>query len=295
MNPAPLLGGVELGGTKCICTIGTGPGDIHMQTEVPTGARPDATLSCVETILRDGAARHGSLAALGIASFGPLDLDPASPGYGSIARTPKPGWSHTPLLTRFAHAFAVPVILDTDVNGAALAEGRWGAARSLGDFAYITVGTGVGVGFVANGCLVHGFAHPELGHLRVARRRGDAFGGTCPFHGDCVEGLASGVALAAHAGLPAERVPLEHPAFETAIDALAQLLHAVVLASAPRRIIVGGGVLHGRSELLERLRRALAQSLGGYLEPPGGLEQYVVAPALGRAVGPLGALALVAR
>ena len=293
----PLLGGVELGGTKCVCLLGTGPDDIRVQTSVPTGDDPAMTLGRIEAILRGAVATHGAIHALGIASFGPLDLARGSPSYGFITSTPKPGWRNTRVADRLAQAFDVPVGFDTDVNGAALAEGRWGAARDLEDFAYITVGTGVGVGLVAGGRLVHGFAHPELGHIRVARRSGDLWRGVCEFHGDCVEGLASGVAIAARAGMPAHQVPADHPAWEPAAHALAQLLHTLVLATAPRRILVGGGVIEARPAILEQVRRELLSSLNGYLDLQalaGPVDRYVISPGLGSLAGPLGALALAA-
>jgi fructokinase len=293
----PLLGGVELGGTKCVCLLGTGPDDIRLQTSVPTGDDPAMTLGRIEAILRGAVATHGAIHALGIASFGPLDLARGSPSYGFITSTPKPGWRNTRVADRLAQALDVPVGFDTDVNGAALAEGRWGAARDLEDFAYITVGTGVGVGLVAGGRLVHGFAHPELGHSRVARRSGDLWRGVCEFHGDCVEGLASGVAIAARAGMPAHQVPADHPAWELAAHALAQLLHTLVLATAPRRILVGGGVIEARPAILEQVRRELLSSLNGYLDLQalaGPVDRYVISPGLGSLAGPLGALALAA-
>jgi fructokinase len=293
----PLLGGVELGGTKCVCLLGTGPGDIRVQTSVPTGDDPAMTLGRIERILHDAVATHGPIHALGIASFGPLDLSRRSPTYGFITSTPKPGWGNTSVAERLAQAFDVPVGFDTDVNGAALAEGRWGAARNLEDFAYITVGTGVGVGLVAGGRLVHGFAHPELGHIRIARRPGDHWRGVCEFHGDCVEGLASGVAIAARAGMPALQIPADNPAWGLAAHALAQLLHTLVLATAPRRILVGGGVIEARPALLDQVRRELLSSLNGYLDLQalaGNIDRYVVSPGLGTLAGPLGALALAA-
>jgi fructokinase len=295
--PKPLLGGVELGGTKCVCLLGTGPDDIRFQNSIPTGDDPAATLGRIERILRDAIAAHGPIHALGVASFGPVDLARSSRTYGFIASTPKPGWRNTRIAGRLAEALDVPVAFDTDVNGAALAEGRWGAGRSLDDFAYITVGTGVGVGLVANGRLVHGFAHPELGHIRVARKPGDDWRGICAFHGDCVEGLASGQAIAARAGMPAHQVPVDHPTWDFAAHALSQLLHTLVLATAPRRILVGGGVVEARPVLLEHLRRHLLSSLNGYLDLDalaGPLDRYVVPPGLGPLAGPLGALALAA-
>lgn len=294
-HEGPLLGGVELGGTKCICVIGTGPGDVRMRTTLPTGRDAHATLSAIEAALRHGIARHGPIRALGIASFGPIELARGSPAFGTIGSTVKPGWSEVPVAERLARAFLVPLGVDTDVNAAALAEGRWGAAAGLADFAYVTVGTGIGVGLVSGGRLVHGFGHPELGHLRIARKPGDDWPGACPYHGDCVEGLACGPALAARTGLPADRIPADHPVWDLAAHALGQLLQAVVLAAAPRRILVGGGVAQARPTLIDAARAALAASLNGYLDLArlvGDMNRYVIAPGLGAAAGPLGALAL---
>ncbi len=292
-----MLGGIELGGTKCICVLGTGPEDIRAQVSIPTGTDPQVTLSRLEQALREAMSIHGPIGALGIASFGPVDLAPTSPTYGYITSTPKAGWAGTPIAPRFASLFAVPVGFDTDVNGAALAEERWGAARGLADFAYVTVGTGVGVGLFVNRRLAHGFLHPELGHIRVARSAGDDWPGACAYHGDCVEGLASGPAISARTGIPADLIPAGNEVWNHTAHALAQLLHTLVLATAPRRILVGGGVMQGRPWLFVQMRRMLAESLNGYVrsdELTEGLDRYVVPPGLGAAAGALGALALAA-
>jgi fructokinase len=293
----PLLGGVELGGTKCVCLMGTGPDDIRVRIAVPTGSDPHLAMSRIEEVLGNGIALHGPIQALGIASFGPVDLARSSRTYGYITSTVKPGWSNTSVAPRLAQAFKVPVGFDTDVNGAALAEGRWGGAQGLIDYAYVTVGTGVGVGLVVNGRLAHGFGHPELGHLRIARQPGDEFQGACAFHGDCVEGLASGVAIAARTGTTASRIPADSPIWKPTAHALAQLLHALVLATAPRRILIGGGVVQDRPELLAQIRSELTASLNGYLDLDtlvGDIDCYVVPPGLGPLAGPSGALALAA-
>jgi fructokinase len=293
----PLLGGVELGGTKCICFIGTAPNDIREQVSLPTGSEPLTTLRQIVAQLNEWQTLHGRIAALGIASFGPVDLAARSPTYGFITSTSKRGWRFVDVAGHLARAFEVPTGFDTDVNAAALAEGRWGAAHALADFAYLTVGTGVGVGLVVNGGLVYGFSHPELGHVRVARLAGDDWPGACAVHGDCVEGLASGTAIAARAGIPAEHLPADSPIWEPVAHALAQLLHTIVLGTAPRRIILGGGVAQSRLELLPRVRALLLQSLNGYValeEMAGPMEEYIVAPGLGSFSGPLGALALAA-
>jgi fructokinase len=293
--PAKLLAGVELGGTKCVCVLGSGPEDIRVREVLPT-TQPPETLGRIEQIIEDWTRAHGP-AALGIASFGPLDLAPRSATYGHILATPKAGWSHTDVAGRLARRLGVPVGFNTDVNAAALAEGRWGCARELADFAYITVGTGVGAGLIVRGRPVLGFGHTELGHLRVIRMPGDTWAGNCPFHGDCVEGLASGPAIAARAGVPAERLPPNHLVWESVAFALGQLLHTLVLATAPRKIILGGGVMTARPHLFERLRQNLQASLNGYIEAPeimSDLPSYIVPPGLGSLAGPMGALALAA-
>ncbi len=291
-----LLAGVELGGTKCVCILGTGPSDIRAQVRIPTGGR-DETLTRIAAVLDSWQADYGPLRAIGIASFGPLDLRRASKTYGHITGTAKPGWQGTDVVGRLGHGRAVPVGFNTDVNGAALAEGRWGAAQGLDDFAYITVGTGVGVGLVVAGRCVFGCNHTELGHVRIARLAGDTWPGVCRAHGDCVEGLASGPAIATRAGMPAEEISPQSEVWQSVSYALAQLIHTILLATAPRRVLVGGGVAQGRPELLESVRRKLVTSLNGYLnldELTGGISRYVVPPGLGALAGPLGSLALAA-
>ena len=292
----PLLAGVELGGTKCVCILGTGPGDVRAQMRVPT-TDPDSTLARLAGILDSWRAEHGDFEALGIASFGPLDLRPASPTFGYVTSSAKAGWRDVDVIGHLARGRRLPVGFNTDVNGAALAEGRWGAALGLRDFAYVTVGTGIGVGLVVGGELVRGCNHSELGHIRVARQAGDRWPGICAFHGDCAEGLASGPAIAARAGRPATDVPADDPVWELVAHTLGQLLHTIVFATAPRRILIGGGVAENHPELLGRVRARLSASVNGFIDLEdltGGTERYVVAPGLGALAGPLGALALAA-
>jgi fructokinase len=289
-----LLAGVELGGTKCVCILGTGPDDIRAQERLTT-ADPESTLGRIEALLGQWYTQSDSFAALGVASFGPLDLKPGSPTYGFIKATPKPGWINTDVAGRMARRFAVPVGVSTDVNGAALAEGRWGAAQGLQNFAYITVGTGVGVGLIVNGEPVMGCNHAEMGHIRIVRMEGDEWRGGCVFHGDCVEGLTSGPAIEARVGMSADSLAPDHPAWKPVAHALGQLLHAMVLTTAPERIILGGGVMSSQTHLFERVRRELQRSLNGYVEAEEvgqGIGNYVVPPGLGALAGPLGALAL---
>jgi fructokinase len=294
--PRPLLGGVELGGTKCVCVIGTGPGDVREQVSIPTGER-EPTLAKINSVLDGWQVTHGPIEAMGLASFGPLDLRPDSRRFGHIISNVKPGWENTDVIGRLGTHRGVPVKINTDVTGAALAEGRWGAAQGSSDYAYITVGTGIGVGLIVAGNPVFGCNHPELGHIRIARLRGDSWPGICQFHGDCLEGLASGPAIGARAGVPGSEIPPDSPVWEPVAHALAQLLHTMLLGTAPKRILMGGGVMERRPELLARVRALFVESLNGYLDLhdlTGGVDRYVIPPGLGALAGPLGALALAA-
>jgi fructokinase len=297
VSPASkLLAGVELGGTKCVCILGSGPQDVRAQERLPTGDRED-TLRQIEAVLERWRAQHGPVRALGIASFGPVDLRAGSPTHGFITSTSKLHWRDTDVAPRLGRRLGVPVRIDTDVNGAALAEGRWGAAQGLDDFAYVTVGTGIGVGSIVRGRPIFGMNHTELGHIRVVRKAGDTFPGVCPFHGDCIEGLASGPAIEARAGKPASQLPANHPAWDFVAHGLGQLMHIMVLTTAPQRIFLGGGVMSAQAHLFERIRDELKRSLNRYVEGTeleSGLGQYLVPPGLGTMAGPLGALALAA-
>ena len=285
----PRLAGIELGGTKCVATLAEGRRVLD-RVRVPTTV-PEETLAALASILE----RWPGIAALGLASFGPVDLQAGSPTFGYITSTTKPGWRDVDVLSPLAHAARTPAAFDTDVNGAALAEIRWGTGRGLADFAYVTVGTGVGVGLVVGGAPTRGFLHGELGHLRPVRLAGDDWPGACPYHGACVEGLASGTAIRARlAGRdPADLAP-DDPLWEAVAHSLAQLCHAIVAAAAPWRIAIGGGVVERQPHLLPRIRRLLVESLAGYMPIPEP-ETYVCAPALGAEAGPLGPIALAAR
>ena len=278
--------GVELGGTKCVAILARGPDEVLARETVAT-TTPDETFDSITALLS-----KWQFEALGVASFGPVDLDPRSPTYGHITSTPKPGWAGADVLGRLREAADVPAAFETDVNGAALAEMRWGAGQGFDDFAYVTVGTGVGVGLIANGLPMRGFSHCELGHIRVARLAGDTFAGCCPYHGDCVEGLAAGPSLIARVGV--ERIAelsSDDPVWDSVVWALTQLCHAIVCAAAPRAIAMGGGVIDNHPELLGRIEAKLAESLNGYMTLPTD-GPYVRPPALGRDAGPLGAIAL---
>jgi fructokinase len=292
--PSAILAGVEMGGTKCVCILGTGPDDIRAQEIVPT--RDSAsTLGAIAEVLERWNAGLGSIEAIGVASFGPLDLRRDSRTYGRIGATPKQRWTGVDLAGFFVDRFRLPVGFTTDVIGAALAEGRWGDARGLTDYAYVTVGTGVGVGMIAAGRPVLGCHHPELGHVRVVRRPGDAWPGNCRFHGDCVEGLAAGPAIEARSGGSATALSENSPVWDTVAHALGQLAHILAVSVAPQRILMGGGVLNAQPHLFPRVRSCFASSLNGYLDIPeltSGLERYIGPPGLGTRAGPLGALAV---
>jgi fructokinase len=291
---ATLYGAVEAGGTKFVCAVGTGPDDIRSETRFPT-TTPAETLGRTVEFLRTEAGRHGPLAAVGVASFGPVDLAPSSPTYGFITSTPKPGWADADVAGHVSRALGVPVGFDTDVNAAALAERQWGAARGLDTLVYLTVGTGIGGGGIVDGRLMHGLIHPEMGHIHVPHDRADdPFDGVCPYHGDCLEGLASGPAMKARWGRPAEELPDDHPAWAVEAGYLAHALAIYVCVLSPQRIVLGGGVMES-PQLFPLIRARLVRLLNGYVQAPEivqDIDRYVVPPALGNRAGVLGALAL---
>lgn len=286
-----LYGGIEAGGTKFVCAVGRPPADLLAETRFPT-TTPDETIG---RALQFFAPHAPALRAIGIASFGPVDPDPTSPTYGHITGTPKPGWAHTDLAGRIGRALGLPVGFDTDVNGAALAEHRWGAGRDLDTLVYLTIGTGIGGGALAGGRLLHGLMHPEMGHMLVPHDRAlDPFAGVCPFHGDCLEGLASGPAIRARWGQPAETLPAGHPAWELEARYLALALVNLIVTLSPQRIILGGGVMTG-GELFPPIRASVRALLANYIQAESitaHIDRYIVPPALGGRAGVLGALAL---
>ncbi len=257
------LAAIELGGTKTLVSVGRDPAHHSPPVHLSTAA-PKATLQAAIAALKASEGSGAPITAIGVASFGPLQLDPAAADYGRYLATPKAGWAGAELLAPLREAFDVPIALDTDVNAAAVGEGRWGAAAGLEDHAYITVGTGVGVGVVSNGRPVHGAGHPEGGHLPVRTRADDQFAGACPWHGRCVEGLISGPAIQARLGRPGAHIAADDPVWDLSGDYLAQLCAALVLLNAPRRVVIGGGVGR-RTELLAAVRRHLGVYLNGYL------------------------------
>ena len=284
------FGGIEAGGTKFVCAMGTGPNDLE-KTQFPTTTPAETVQRACDFF------RQRRVDRLGVASFGPVDLCATSPTFGHITSTPKAGWRNFDIAGELRRALGTDVAFDTDVNGAVLAEVRWGAARGLSDALYLTVGTGIGGGAIVGGQLLHGLVHPEMGHIRIPHdRQADPFVGCCPYHGDCLEGLASGTAMAARWGIHGRELPAGHPGWDLEAHYLALGLMNWVCTLSPKRIILGGGVMHHAS-LLPLVRQKLLGLLNGYVCAPELLQQidtYVVAPELGDDAGVLGAIALAA-
>lgn len=281
-----MICGIELGGTKTVVGIGTAAGGVIEEYRFPT-TTPEETLRFTIGWLE----QRGIPTGIGIAAFGPIGIDPSRADYGTILPTTKPGWSGYSLLGRLAASFpAATLALDTDVNAAALAEARIGAAAGLDDVAYITIGTGIGGGILSGGRLVHGAIHPEFGHLKVPRMAGDDYTGICPFHRDCLEGLASGPAICERWGKPAQELPPDHPAWEMEAWYLAHGILALLAIVSPSRVVVGGGVSQAAG-LHARINARLEEIAGGYF-PPAKQPDYVVPPALGPEAGIRGAFLL---
>ena len=287
-----IYGGIEAGGSKWVCATGTGPDDLEQTLTF-------ATTDPEETIARaaDFFSGNGAIAAIGIGSFGPIDIDRTSPTWGRITTTPKPGWAYTEVVAALRNALDLPIAFDTDVNAAALGEHRWGAAVGLETFCYITVGTGIGGGGIANGNLMHGLLHPEFGHMRIPHDRNrDPFDGACPYHGNCFEGLASGDALRARWGRSAEEIA-DESAWLLEAEYLALGLQNVICTISPQRIILGGGVMK-EPALLPHVRSRVQALASGYFDAPelgAAIDEYIVPPALGDRAGVLGALELARR
>jgi len=292
LGQARLFGAVEAGGTKFVCAIGDESGTLHAESRFPT-ADPDSTLARVRDFFKAG---RGDFApsALGVACFGPVILDRQAANYGFIGNTPKVGWSNTDVAAMLAREFSCPVGFDTDVSAAALAERRWGAGRDTPNLVYVTVGTGIGGGVLIEGAPVHGLMHPEIGHIHPRRHEQDpVFAGICPFHGDCLEGLASGPAILARTGSELQHLDAAHVQWEIEADYLGQLCAQLVLTVSPQRIIMGGGVM--AEALYPLVQRRTQHWLGGYVdrcEILNNIERYILPPALGARAGVLGALSL---
>jgi fructokinase len=285
-----VFGGIETGGSKWECAVGTGPDDLRATESIPT-TTPTETIARAVAFFE----QEGPVDALGIGSFGPVDQLTSSPSWGHITTTPKPGWANTDVGQEIRRRLSVPVAFDTDVNAAALGEYRWGAAQGLDTFAYITIGTGIGGGGMARGHLLHGLLHPEFGHMRIPHDTlVDPFPGACPYHGDCWEGLASGRAIETRWGRPASELASNEEVWELEATYLALGLVSVICVLSPQRIVLGGGV-GSAPGLLSLVRPRIVQLLNGYLRSKAvgeEIESYIVPPALGSRSGVLGAIAL---
>ena len=285
-----MYAGIESGGTKWVCAIGTGPDNIIATERFPT-TRPDETIRNAIAFFR----QFTGIKAIGVGTFGPVDLKVDSPTWGYITTTPKTGWQFADLVGPLKKEFGVPVGFDTDVNAAALGESRWGAAQGLDTFVYFTIGTGIGGGAMVNGKLLHGLLHPEMGHMMLRHDwERDPFAGACPFHGDCLEGMASGPALEKRWGARAETFPPDHPAWDLQAHYLALGVVNTISILSPQRIILGGGVM-SQQHLLPKIQREVQRLLQDYLKVPQILDhiaEYIVTPGLKDRAGVLGAIAL---
>jgi fructokinase len=285
-----LYGGMEGGGTKFVCAVGTGPDEIVAETRFPT-TTPEETLEQAISFFK-----KYTLAGIGLAPFGPLDLNPASPGYGSITATPKPGWSNADILGTFRKHFDLPMVFDLDVNAAAFGEFAWVPEnQGLESLVYFTIGTGIGAGILINGKVVHGLTHPEAGHVPIPHDlQKDPFPGVCPFHGDCFEGLANGPAITKRWGQPAQSLPGNHPAWELEATYIAFALTETIYLISPQRIVLGGGVME-QSQLFPLIQQKVRKNLNRYITSPvikGSMDGYIVPPGLGKRSGILGAMAM---
>jgi fructokinase len=289
-----LLGGVEAGGTKFVCAVGTGPDDLRSQLLIDT-TTPEETIPQVVAFFREQVKREGALAAIGIGAFGPVEVRSGAPKFGWFLNTPKPDWQQVDFAGVMQRELQVPIGFDTDVNAAALGEHRWGNAQGLETFIYLTVGTGIGGGGMVGGQLIHGLLHPEMGHILVPHDlASDPFTGACPFHQDCLEGLASGFAMEKRWQQKGTDLPADHPAWALEANYLALGLVNYILTLSPERLIMGGGVMK-QPQLFPLVHAQVRKLLNNYLDVPKimeDIEDYIVPPKLGDRAGILGAFAL---
>jgi len=288
-------GGIEAGGTKIVCSIANDPHDILAIERFPTST-PEETIKIIISFFTENQKSHNiKLVSLGIGSFGPLDLDPDSITYGYVTSTPKKGWRNTNLLQPLQNALKIPIFFDTDVNVAAIGERRWGAARDLDNFIYITIGTGIGGGVIINGKPVHGMIHPEVGHIRLIQNTTiDPYKGKCPYHHNCFEGLASGPAIEERWNKKANELEPNHPGWALEADYIAQALNNFICCFSPQKIILGGGVMQ-QNHLFPLIRNKTLEYLNNYVQSETILvntDHYIVPPGLGNQSGILGAIAL---
>jgi fructokinase len=293
MTTQKLFGGIEAGGTKFVCIIASGPDHILEQARIPTTSPGETLGKTIEFFQPFSASRQ--ISAIGLGCFGPLDTDPTSSTYGFITNTPKPGWSNTDVYGTIQRALNVRVTIDTDVNTAALGEYIWGASHGCDPSFYLTIGTGIGGGYIINGKPLIGLLNPEMGHIRIPHDlRLDPFPGICPFHGDCFEGLANGPAIQARFGSRGESIPDDDPFWDVEAGYIASALVNYIYSLSPRKIVIGGGVM-GRQFLFPVVRRKVQEFLHGYYAHPSlmdDIEHYIVPPGLENRSGSLGAIAL---
>ncbi|RYZ94206.1 MAG: ROK family protein [Moraxellaceae bacterium] len=286
-----MFAGIEAGGTKFNCVVGRPGGDILHQQQFPT-AQPDKILPHIQGYFLEQSRKYGALSALGIGSFGPLQLDPHAKDYGCVLATPKLGWSGFNWL-QYWRALNIPVAVQTDVNAALIAEHRLGEAVGLRHVVYVTLGTGIGGGVMIDGKILQGASHPELGHMWIKRRADDTFLGSCPFHRDCLEGLASGPALAKRWMQPAQQLPADHAAWDLQAYYLAQMCVNITLCYGPDRIVFGGGVSAQR-QLLPMIRHEFVRQINGYCHQQiiQSVDSYIQRSGLGGNAGQIGSLLL---
>lgn len=289
-----LYGGIEAGGTKFSCAVASNPDDVKIISDFPT-TTPAETLPRIIHFLSKAQKDYGQLAGIGIASFGPVDLHPDSPSFGHITKTPKAGWTDVDIVGMVREFNDLPIGFDTDVNGAALAEHRWGAAIGLDTFIYLTIGTGIGGGGLVGGNLMHGLIHPEMGHLRVPHDwQADPFPGACPYHGDCLEGMASGLSIEKRWGISAKELEADHPAWDLEVEYLSLGFVNIICTVSPQRLILGGGVMK-QLHLFPRIRHRVQELLNNYVYHPSiqvGIDDFIIPPKLGTRAGVFGAIAL---
>jgi len=289
----PLFAGIELGGTKIVCGIAEADGKLLEREQIDTGA-PDESLPAIRTVLQGFVDRHCEFSALGIATFGPLQLDRSAADYGRLGPSPKLLWRNCDLSGYFENWLSAPVLLETDVNAAAIAEARWGAATGCDPVVYITVGTGIGGGALVNDRPIHGLLHPEMGHMRAPHAPGDDFEGLCPVHVDCIEGMAAGPAIVARWGSELSQLPLDHPAYTQTAHYIAHLVTNTILMLSPGKIVLGGGVM-SNDKLFPLIREYTQGLLNGFIAVDAikhGIANLIVPPGLGDDAGVLGAIAL---
>jgi len=287
-----LYGGIEAGGTKFVCAVGTNPDDL-IETRFAT-TTPEKTISQAAAFFKKYHSKK-PLATVGIGSFGPINLHPDSPSFGYITSTPKENWAETDIVGMLKKELNIPIAFNTDVNAAAFGEFHWGAAQGLSDFIYLTIGTGIGGGGMVNGGLLGGMVHPEMGHIFIPRHTKDIYEGKCPYHkNQCFEGLASGPAIEARWGKSAKFLELDHKAWELEAYYISSALANYICTLSPQRIILGGGVME-QKQLLPMIHKSVKEILNGYIQADeilDHIEDYIVLPGLGNQAGILGALAL---